>query len=108
METIQNIINKVIDIIDDLIPDSDKKNQVKLLVIQELSKLKSRLVISIMTVLVYLVFQVKTLIIDNYLYSDMFYIDLVLMALVMSFQFSIPFKDLLKAINNFLKKKKEK
>ena len=104
----ESIINSILKIIDDVLPDGDKKVLAKLEIAKLSAKLKNPLVVSLLTLMAYLVFQYKAIFVTDYLYSDFFYIDLTLMALVFSFQFGIPFKTLVGTIKDFLNKKRKK
>ena len=105
---LQNIIDNIIGLIDKVIPDGTEKLKIKLEIAKLAGQLKSPTIISVLTIMVYLVFQFKAIFVPDYLLSEWFYIDLTLLILVFAFQFGVPFKDLLKVIKDFLKKKKGK
>jgi len=105
---IENIIDKILSIFDKLVPNGNKKLLAKVELVRLLSDLKQPITLSILTVMFYLVFQLKAIFMDSYLLSDWFYIDLTFLILSLSFYFGVPFKTLLKAIKDFSKQKKEK
>jgi len=105
------ITDSLIDFFDrliDLIPDGNKRKEFELEFARIMAGLKQPIVLSILTILFYLVFQTKTIIVDSYLLSTMFYIDLTFAVIAISFQFGVAYKDIIKLIKHFSKKKKEK
>ena len=103
-EPLIDLFNRIIS----LLPDGDKKLQFKIEFAKLMAGLKQPLVLSILTVLFYLVFQVKSVFVANYLFSEMFYIDLTLVVVSVGWYFDIKPSKILDIIKNFLKKKKEK
>ena len=103
-----NLFNKLSELAKSIFGVGEKYMQFKVEMAQLLSDQKQPLALSILTVLFYLVFQIKTIFITDYLFSYMFYIDLTLMVVSVAFQFNVSPKWLLKTIKDFSKQKKEK
>jgi len=98
------IFDSLISLVDKLLPDGTAKLQVKLAIEEARSKLKQPLTLSIIAVLWILIYQGKAIIyrIQKIVYFNTYewWVDVVILAVILGFLFSVPFSELLKAYNN--------
>lgn len=110
------IINNIIKLVNKLFPDGDAKLKVLLALEEGKNKLKQPLTISILSISVYYVWVGKSVFyrLNQIVYFNTieFWIDVLIMAMVFSFQLGIPFKDFVKAltdsVNNFIADRKNR
>jgi len=96
------IFDSLLSLIDKILPDGTTKLQVKLAIEEARSKLKQPLAMSIFSIAVLLIYQGKCityrLMKIVYFNTVEFWVDVFLIAAVISFLFGIPFKDWVKAV----------
>ena len=101
---------RTVDLVKKVFPTGDKKLEVLLAIETLRSQLKQPLTLSIMSILVFLNFSVKSIIYKLkllvYFNTPEWYVDIVFVSIVFSFMFGVPFKDIMKALAEAWKARK--
>lgn len=107
-----DVFNPIIKLVTKAVPDADKKLEILLAIEQARTGLKQPLALSIIAILFSLNYIVKSIIYKLkllvYFNTPEWYTDVVFVAVIFSFMFGVPFKDVIGVIRNYIKEKRGK